>query len=211
MELPDAFSDLDHDTSSFEPQLDRRQMLARAGLVMGAFAFGGAVVEAAGASGRSTAADDRLAASAKGPGTVTMLGWQGYDLAAARKPFEAAGGTLKTTYISNNDEILTKLRAGQGSIYSVVTPSAAYLPVLVAAGVLQPLDYSRLPNAKGYFKFFYKPKWNTFGGHTWGAPIQWGDAPCCYRPDLLKKGQWRPNFVVPTRGSAIQESGCNVG
>ena len=186
MRQHDQFPEQDYDSSAWEALFNRRQMLTRAGLALGAFALGGTLeAGVASASSRRPYAVDDAAAALKGPGTVNMLGWQGYDDANARKPFEAAGGTLKTTYISNNDEILTKLRAGQGSIYSVVTPSAGYLPALVAAGLIQPLDYSKLPNSKGYFPFFHKPKWNTFQGHTWGAPIQWGDAPICYRPDLL--------------------------
>lgn len=161
----------------------RRQLLARSGMVLGAASIA-AVLEAC-SSGSSSPTTAASATKGTSPGKVTMLGWQGYDDAIARKPFEAAGGKLQTTYISNNDEILTKLRAGQGSIYSVVTPSAGYLPALVAAGLIQPLDYNRLPNAKGYFATFYKPAWNTFNGHTWGAPIQWGDGPLVYRPDLV--------------------------
>jgi spermidine/putrescine transport system substrate-binding protein len=179
---PEPLSEPDQDTLWSDRLLSRRGMLGRAGLAAGALCVGG-VLDACGSS-NSTAGHGSGSVS-KSPGAVSMLGWQGYDDAHARKPFEAAGGTLQTTYISNNDEILTKLRAGQGSIYSVVTPSAGYLPALVAAGVIQPLDYSRLPAAAGYFSFFHKPKWNTFGGQTWGAPIQWGDAPMCYRPDLL--------------------------
>ena len=186
MHVPDPLSEHSEDPSALEAALSRRDLLAKAGLAIGGLALGG-LLEANRASASVTAgrAAQGTRAAAAGPGTVTMLGWQGYDDANARKPFEAAGGTLKTTYISNNDEILTKLRAGQGSIYSVVTPSAGYLPALVAAGLIQPLDYTRLPNSKGYFPFFHKPKWNTFSGQTWGAPIQWGDAPICYRPDLL--------------------------
>jgi spermidine/putrescine-binding protein len=118
------------------------------------------------------------------PGTVTMLGWQGYDDETARADFDAAGGVLNTTYIGNNDEILARLRGGQGT-FDVVTPNAAFLPALVLAGVLEPLDYEKIPNTQGYFPEFYKPSWNTFDGSTWGAPIEWGNGPMVYRPDLI--------------------------
>lgn len=118
------------------------------------------------------------------PGTVTMLGWQGYDDETARADFDAAGGVLNPTYIGNNDEILARLRGGQGT-FDIVTPNAAFLPALVLADVLEPLDYDAIPNTGGYFPEFSKPEWNTFDGSTWGAPIEWGNGPMVYRPDLL--------------------------
>ena len=118
------------------------------------------------------------------PGTVTMLGWQGYDDEAARAAFDEAGGVLNATYIGNNDEILARLRGGQGT-FDLVTPNAAFLPALVLADVLEPLDYDSLPEHGGYFAEFYKPEWNTFDGSTWGAPVEWGNGPMVYRPDLI--------------------------
>jgi spermidine/putrescine transport system substrate-binding protein len=180
--------------------ISRRELLRRSGLVVGSVALAG-VAAACGSSGTSettgeattvagttaptAAAAATTAAAAVSPGTVNMLGWQGYDDEVGRKAFEDAGGKLQVTYIGNNDEILTKLRGGGLGTFDVVTPNAAFLPALVAADVLQPLDYSKLPNTDGYFKDFYKPAWNTFDGQTWGAPVAWGDAPMVYRPDLV--------------------------
>jgi spermidine/putrescine transport system substrate-binding protein len=158
------------DASLRDRQLDRRQLLGA-----GAAVAAGAILAPATA----------FAGRAKGPGVVNMLGWQGYDDKKGRAPFERAGGKLQVTYIGNNDEILTKLRGGGLGTYDIVTPNAAFLPALVEAGVLEPLDYAKLPNSKGYLPAFYKPKWNTFKGHTWGAPIKWGDGPMVYRPDLV--------------------------
>lgn len=158
-------------------RFSRRQMLRLAG----GTALAGAVV--------ACGSDSKSGSSGKGvptgnPGSVAMLGWQGYDDQTARAPFDAAGGVLTPTYIGNNDEILARLRGGQGS-FDIVTPNAAFLPALVLAGVLEPLDYSRIPNTAGYFPEFSKPKWNTFDGSTWGAPVEWGNGPMVYRPDLI--------------------------
>lgn len=179
--------------------ISRRQLLQRGGALVGGVAFVGALAACGGGSSddgaasstteaaapTTSAAEATTQASSEPLGTVNMLGWQGYDDENARKPFEEAGGTLQVTYIGNNDEILTKLRGGGLGTFDVVTPNAAFLPALVAADVLEPLDYSRLPNSEGYFKEFYKPTWNTFDGQTWGAPIAWGDGPMVYRPDLI--------------------------
>ncbi len=163
-------------------RMSRRQMLGYAG--------GAAMVAALAACGSDSGSSSSGPAQSSGvptsgnPGTVSMLGWQGYDDVTARVAFDAAGGVLNPTYIGNNDEILARLRGGQGS-FDIVTPNAAFLPALVKAGVLEPIDYSAIPNTSGYFAEFNKPEWNTFDGSTWGAPVEWGNGPMVYRPDLI--------------------------
>jgi spermidine/putrescine-binding protein len=172
--------------------VDRQRMSRRAMLGLSG---SGALATVLGASARTVTAGGRRAASSAttvppdstpmaNPGTVTMLGWQGYDDETARADFDAAGGVLNTTYIGNNDEILARLRGGQGT-FDVVTPNAAFLPALVLADVLEPLDYDSISNTSGYFAEFNKPEWNTFDGSTWGAPVEWGNGPMVYRPDLI--------------------------
>lgn len=178
----DRPADLLPEQHTIDAVLDRRALLLRTAGALGIAAMASPVAAFARGGGGGSAVE-----IAAGPGTVNFLGWQGYDDKVARKPFEKSGGKLNVTYIGNNDEILTKLRGGGLGTYDVVTPNAAFLPALVAAGVLEPLDYAKLPNAKGYLKPFSKPKWNTFGGKTWGAPVCWGDGPMVYRPDLISK------------------------
>jgi spermidine/putrescine-binding protein len=172
--------------------VDRQRMSRRAMLGLS----GAGAVAALVATGAGRAAASGLRPSTSGttlppdttpmadPGTVTMLGWQGYDDETARAAFDEAGGVLNATYIGNNDEILARLRGGQGT-FDIVTPNAAFLPALVLADVLEPLDYDGLSNSGGYFAEFYKPEWNTFDGSTWGAPVEWGNGPMVYRPDLI--------------------------
>lgn len=170
-------------TSGPQGTLTRRQALHGAGVAAGGLLLANVLAACGGSDSTGTTA--AITVPETNVGTVNMLGWQGYDDEVARKPFEARGGTLKTTYIGNNDEILTKLRGGGAGVYDVVTPNAAFLPAMVEAGVIEPLDYEKLPNTKGYFENFYKPDFNTFDGATWGAPVAWGDGPMVYRPDLV--------------------------
>lgn len=168
-------------------RMSRRAMLGLSGTATLATVLG---VSAGASAARGRAAPRTATTEPSGstpmadPGTVTMLGWQGYDDETARADFDAAGGVLNPTYIGNNDEILARLRGGQGT-FDIVTPNAAFLPALVLAGVLEPLDYDALPNASGYFPEFFKPTWNTFDDGTWGAPVEWGNGPMVYRPDLI--------------------------
>ena len=64
-------------------------------------------------------------------GDVVFLGWQGYDEALYVGDFmDNEGISLATTYIGNNDEIVTKLRAGGVGTVDIVTPYMGYVPLL---------------------------------------------------------------------------------
>ena len=93
----------------------------------------------------------RSAGSACGPSqaaaNVTFFGWQGYDAGLAVDDFLKKNDiTLNTTYIGNNDEIVTKLTAGGVGSIDIVTPYMGYVPLLVALDVIQPIDEALVPN-----------------------------------------------------------------
>ena len=82
----------------------------------------------------------RMRAHAR-PRTVTFLGWQGYDDPVAFDDFlKTKDITLNTTYIGNNDEIVTKLRGGGIGTIDIVTPYMGYIPLLVKLDLIQPID-----------------------------------------------------------------------
>ena len=57
---------------------------------------------------------------------VTFFGWQGYDAGLAVDDFLTKNDiTLETTYIGNNDEIVTKPTAGGVGSIDIVTPTWA--------------------------------------------------------------------------------------
>jgi putative spermidine/putrescine transport system substrate-binding protein/spermidine/putrescine transport system substrate-binding protein len=118
-------------------------------------------------------------------GTLSLLCWQGYDDPKAAKPVTDAGVKLDPQYISNNDEIVTKLVSGGVGSYDVTTPYHGYIGALVEAGVLAPIDTTRLTSYKDYFPQFQKPDWATLDGQTYAAPLVWGDTPMVYRTDLV--------------------------
>ena len=81
---PELSRDLLPDQHTLEAVMDRRTMLARTAAALGV----AALATPTGAFARGALGG----AIEAGPGTVNMLGWQGYDLKQARKPFEKAGG-----------------------------------------------------------------------------------------------------------------------
>jgi spermidine/putrescine-binding protein len=146
---------------------------------------GGAVL--ATSFGASLAAAGAAASTSEIGGTLNMVIWDGYDDKVASAPFRKKYGVkTQATYIGNNEQIFTKLRAGGVGSIDLVTPYHGYIKVLVEAGLLQPVDYAKLPNAKNYFGNFFKPKWNTIGGKTYSAPYIWGTDPMMYNARFIK-------------------------
>jgi spermidine/putrescine transport system substrate-binding protein len=165
----------------------RRTFLARTGSALVGLSALGSLAAACGGGDDEEAAPAPAEGGAPAPasGTVNLLGWQGYDDPAAAKPLTDQGVKINATYITNNDEIVAKLRGGALGTIDIVTPYHGYLQGLVEADLLEPLDYSRIPSTQTYFPEFDKPDWNTFDGSTYSAPLVWGDTPIIYRTDLF--------------------------
>jgi spermidine/putrescine-binding protein len=100
-------------------------VVAGAGLIFGIAmsALGG--IAASGLAGRAASAEVE----------VTFLGWQGYDAPLLVDDWVTKNGVkLATTYIGNNDEIVTKLTSGGIGQIDLVTPYMGYIPLLYKTG-----------------------------------------------------------------------------
>jgi len=86
-----------------------------------------------------------------------------------------------------------------------VTPYHGYVKVLHDADLIEPLDYSKLPNAKGYLKNFNKPSWNTFDGETYSAPFLWGTNPMMYNEKFIKEPpeSWKDVMKPEYKGKVV--------
>jgi spermidine/putrescine transport system substrate-binding protein len=82
--------------------------------------------------------------------TITVLNWQGYgtDEAWALKEFSAKSGiSVKHDYYNSEPELVTKLRTNPG-IYDVVLINSARTQQVAVEGMIDPIDYAKVPNAK---------------------------------------------------------------
>lgn len=119
--------------------------------------------------------------------TVTFLGWQGYDDPVVYDGYiKSKDITLNTTYIGNNDEIVTKLRSGGIGSIDLVTPYMGYIPLMVRLGILQPVDRAKVPNLEKVIPLFLNDPNLNPGGVLHAVPFTWGSGPMLYDPAVVK-------------------------
>ena len=145
-----------------------RRGFAASGLAMGAMAGSGLL-------------SNRALAATK----VTFLGWQGYDEPLQYDGFAKSKDIeLATTYIGNNDEIITKLTSGGLGQIDIVTPYMGYVPLLVAAGLIEPIDTAKVPNLEQVLPLFRNDGNINVDGTLYAVPFTWGSGPMMYDPAL---------------------------
>jgi spermidine/putrescine transport system substrate-binding protein len=134
-------------------------------------ALGG--IAASGLAGRAASAEVE----------VTFLGWQGYDAPLLVDDWVTKNGVkLATTYIGNNDEIVTKLTSGGIGQIDLVTPYMGYIPLLAKTGLIEPVDTSLVPNLDKVLPLFRNDSNLNVDGVLYGVPFTWGSAPMMYDP-----------------------------
>ncbi|MCP4380906.1 MAG: extracellular solute-binding protein [Hyphomicrobiales bacterium] len=114
---------------------------------------------------------------------INMVVWQGYDDAFTAGTFlEDNDLNLNATYIGSNDEILTKISAGGRGSIDIVTPYMGYVPLMVAADMLEPIDEANVPNIKNVLPVFRNDPNIAIDGTLYAVPFTWGAAPMLYDP-----------------------------
>ena len=114
---------------------------------------------------------------------ITFLGWQGYDAPLLVDDWVGKNGIkLATTYIGNNDEIITKLTSGGLGQIDIVTPYMGYIPLLAKTGLIDPVDTSLVPNLDKVLPLFRNDSNVNVDGVLYSVPFTWGSAPMMYDP-----------------------------
>ncbi len=118
---------------------------------------------------------------------LAFLGWEGYADQSFVADFEKETGCKVTaTYVGSNDDFAPKLAAG-GGLYDIVSVSADSTGVLVAAGLVAPLDVSRIEAFNDIYPLFRNAKGINADGQVWGVPLTWGSIPLMYRTDKISE------------------------
>ena len=138
--------------------------------------------------------------------TLNVFNWGEYmslgqdDAMHVNKEFEALTG-IKVNYqtFDNNEGMYTKLKSG-GASYDVVIPSDYMIAKMIKEEMLQPLDWSLIPNATLYIgeKFLdldYDP------GNVYSVPYTWGTVGIIYNttmvdePPVSWNALWDENYA----------------
>lgn len=132
-----------------------------------------------------------LLAFAGSPGraadSLTVFDWSGYEADSLHPAYAAQhGGAPNFSYFADEEEGLQKLKAGFKA--DVAHPCSQSIPKWQAAGVLDPIDTSRvkewnniipeLAHLKGFT--------DTGDGKTWVMPYDWGQTMLVYNSTAVK-------------------------
>jgi spermidine/putrescine transport system substrate-binding protein len=170
---------------SWDRSVDRKGFLAASAVALAA--AGGLSADALGAIRRADS------------GTLYYYNWAAYVNPKTYPAFtKATGINVKKSFYVSNEALLAKLRAGARG-YDLVVPTGYMVKILAGAKLLEPINWSKLPNVKTHIdpKFQglpYDPK------NQWSVPKDWGTTGFVYRTDLVKEKptSWK-QFVELTK------------
>ena len=165
------------------------------------FVFGvlaaGALVIASTASAQS----DRL----------VLLNWSQYIDPALIEAFEDEHEVeVVENFFNSNGELFSMLQAGGVRQYDVIVPSNYFVPRLIEAGLVQPLNHDRIPNLDNLMDEFRDPGYDP--NSEFSAAYQWGTTGLVYDRAALgeQPASWSVLFdesVNPDAPFALPEDG----
>lgn len=118
--------------------------------------------------------------------TMTWMGWQGYETPILSGTFLADNDIdFQPTFISSNEEIITKLQAGGIGNTDLITMYFGYLPLMAEGGLLEPIDTGKIEQISRLIPQFLDQDAIKHEGQLMGVPWNWGSLPLMYDPDAV--------------------------
>ncbi len=129
-------------------------------------------------------------------GEVMELTWSGYDAKPLYKDYIAKyGGMPEESYIATEEESFTKMKTGWAP--DVMHPGNYNVRRWKDAGLLQPLDTSKLTNWSDTIESVRNDDSCAIDGAQYMAPSEYGNSSIIYRKDLVDKSyQENPTWGV---------------
>ena len=140
---------------------------------------------------------------ASAAGAVSIFGWQDYDTGLRVGDFlKREGIEVSFTPIGNNDEIISRLSAGGAGQIDIVTPYMGYIPFMVAAELLEPINESLVPNLANVPEVFRNESNVIVNGKRYSVPFTWGSGPMAYDPAIIPTApeSWMDIFKPEYKG-----------
>ncbi|MGH6931371.1 MAG: ABC transporter substrate-binding protein, partial [Dongiaceae bacterium] len=129
--------------------------------------------------------------AARAEDQVTYFTWSGYDVPEFFPAYGPKyGATPNLPIFADEEEAFQKLRAG--FFADVVHPCSGRIKRWRDAGVIQPLDSSRLTNWPNVYEVLKSINGAADDGKQWFVPVDWGNTSVLYRADLVdvKEDSW---------------------
>ncbi len=118
--------------------------------------------------------------------TMTWMGWQGYETPILSGTFLADNDIdFQPTFISSNEEIITKLQAGGIGKTDLITMYFGYLPLMAEGELLEPIDTSKIEQLPKLIPQFVAQETIKYQGNLMGVPWNWGSLPLMYDPAVV--------------------------
>ena len=128
-------------------------------------------------------------------GEVNVLLWSDYCPPGFIKAFkEKTGITMNFTGIGSNEEIINKMKATKGRGFDICSPTNMRSLQWEPLGLLQPIDYGRIPNVKNLNPAMLAVgdnEWNFGGKGSHWLPQIWGTEGIAWRND-----KWTPPISI---------------
>ena len=140
-------------------------------------------------------------ARTQGDGVVSVYNWDTYIGETTLEDFrEATGLDVRYDLFASSGELFTKLREGNPG-YDVIFPSNDYVERMIAAGMIQPLDHGRIPNAANIDPAFADPPFDP--GRAYSMPYFWGTVGIGYRRSAAEPTSWADMFASDKHAGRI--------
>ena len=124
--------------------------------------------------------------------TLNVYNWGMYisngedDSMDVVKEFEALTGIrVNYTTYDTNESLYAKLKSGGGS-YDIIIPSDYMIGKMIAEDMLEPLDYSNIPNFDYIGEQYVNPSYDTYNRFT--VPYMWGLVGIVYNTTMVDEG-----------------------
>lgn len=125
-----------------------------------------------------------LRGKSKGGPVLHVCTWSNYLLDSALTDFtKQTGIKVELSYISSNEELFSKLRAGATG-FDIIQPSDYMVRQMSNLGMLQPLDHSQLSNIGNIDEFYTKMAYDP--GLKYSVPFSWGTTGIAVNTDKVK-------------------------
>jgi spermidine/putrescine-binding protein len=113
--------------------------------------------------------------------SLSLLVWEGYADPSFLQAFEQAHHCkVVASYMGSSDELVAKLRGGSAANYDVISPSSDVASSIVRAGLVAPLDLSKIPSYTQLSPRLRDSPLVKANSQTFGVPFVWGPNPLLY-------------------------------